>query len=37
MPPALGRGRGTVSLRATAADMDGNTLAQTIVDAYHLR
>ena len=28
---------GTVSLRATAADRDGNTLEQTILDAYRLR
>jgi len=28
---------GTVSLRATAADRNGNTLEQTILDAYHLR
>lgn len=31
------RAGGTVSLRATAADRDGNTLEQTILDAYHLR
>jgi hypothetical protein len=31
------QGGGTVSLRATAADKSGNTLEQTILDAYHLR
>jgi subtilisin family serine protease len=31
------RGGGTVSLRARATDRDGNTMDQTIRDAYHLR
>ncbi len=30
-------GEGTVSLRAVATDRDGNTVEQTIRDAYHLR
>jgi hypothetical protein len=31
------RGGGTVSLRARATDQDGNTVEQTILDAYRLR
>jgi subtilisin family serine protease len=31
------RGEGTVSLRASARDRDGNRVEQTILDAYHVR
>ncbi len=29
-------GGGTVSIRASAADRDGNTVEETILDGYHL-